>query len=89
MLDCINRNLSWQQTCFKLLRVHFSNDLDNIVDINYEGKIIQIKNIVKHWSKRILTIISRITVVKTLLLVVLNHLIITLPNPSDSIVRKK
>lgn len=62
-------------------------DLENIVNINYNDKILQIKNIIKQWLKRNLIVIGRISVIKTLVLPILNHLIISLPNPSDSVFR--
>ena len=51
-------------------------------------RILQIKKLIKIWSKRNLTVIGKITVVKTLILPVLNHLIITLPNPTQDILKK-
>jgi hypothetical protein len=36
-----------------------------------------------HWKSRSLTPIGRLTVIKTLLIPKLNHLILTIPNPED------
>ena len=83
-----HRNLSWGKTSFKLLGINFDVDLDKIVNINYNERILQIKKLIKIWSKRNLTVIGKITVVKTLILPVLNHLIITLPNPTQDILKK-
>lgn len=85
---CHDRNLSWGTTKFKLLGVNFDVNLENMVDCNYRDKLSQIKNLVNTWSKRNLTLIGRISVVKTLILPILNHLIMTLPNPNDEIVKK-
>ncbi|XP_052074422.1 uncharacterized protein LOC127712168 [Mytilus californianus] len=68
--------------------INFDVDLDKIININYNERILQIKNLIKIWSKRNLTVIGKITVVKTLILPVLNHLIITLPNPNQELVKK-
>ena len=65
--------------------INFDVDLDKIVNINYNERILQIEKLIKIWSKRNLTVIGKITVVKTLILPVLNHLIITLPNPTQDI----
>ena len=54
-------------TSFKLLGIHFDVDLDGIIKVNYDEKLIQVKNIIKQWSRRNLTVIGRITVVKPLL----------------------
>ena len=85
---CPNRNLSWGKTTFKLLGINFDVNLDKIIDINYTDRMLQIKNLIHTWSKRNLTCIGKITVVKTLILPVINHLILTLPNPSNEIIKK-
>ena len=46
-------------------------------------KIIKMKNILKQWRKRNLTPIGKITVLKTLVLPILNHIFISLPTPSE------
>ena len=45
------------------------------------------KGLFKQWNKRNLTPIGKITVVKSLILPVLNHLFIALPNPSIEIIK--
>ena len=45
------------------------------------------KGLFKQWNKRNLTTIGKITVVKSLILPVLNHLFIVLPNPSIEIIK--
>jgi hypothetical protein len=70
------------------LGINVDVDLDKIVNINYNERILQIKKLIKIWSKRNLTVIGKITVVKTPILPVLNHLIITLPNPTQDILKK-
>ena len=45
------------------------------------------KGLFKRWNKRNLTPIGKITVVKSLILPVLNHLFIALPNPSIEIIK--
>ena len=40
------------------------------------------------WSKRNLTVIGKISVVKTLILPILNHLFLTLPNPNAEMIKK-
>ena len=44
------------------------------------------KGLFKQWNKRNLTPIGKITVVELLILPVLNHLFIALPNPSIEII---
>lgn len=85
---CQDKNLSWGETSFKLLGVNFDVDLDKIVKLNYFDRIVQIKSLLKQWSKRNLTVIGRITVIKSLVLPILNHLIISLPNPDEETIKK-
>ena len=47
-----HRNLSWGKISFKLLGINFKIDLDKIVNINYNERILQIKKLIKIWSKR-------------------------------------
>jgi hypothetical protein len=48
----------------------------------------KMKGLFKQWNKRNLTPIGKITVVKSLILPVLNHLFIALPNPSIEIIKE-
>ena len=74
--------LDWIQNDFDILGIKFSCNIDTILEINYNEKIKEIKKEIKQWSRRILTPLGRITILKTLLIAKLNHLFITLPNPS-------
>jgi hypothetical protein len=40
-----HRNLSWNKTSFDLLGINFDVDLDKIVNINYNERILQIKKL--------------------------------------------
>ena len=71
---------------FKALGIKFTKRLDEISDINYQDKIKEMKVLLTHWSKRNLTPIGRITVIKSLALSKINHLILSLPNPSQKII---
>lgn len=75
--------LSWEATQFRLLGITFDVDLDKIISINYKDKIVQIKNSIKMWHGRFLTPLGKITVIKSLLLPKITHLLIALPNPDS------
>ena len=77
--------LEWGCSTFNLLGIEFSVDLKQIVDLNYNIQVPKIKALIQHWKRRILTPIGRVTVVKSLLLPILNHLFIALPNPNNDI----
>ena len=80
--------LSWGSDQFKLLGITFDVNLDKTPGINYEEKILKIKKLIKLWKRRYLTPLGRITVIKTLLLPILNNLFISLPNPSEQIIKQ-
>ena len=60
--------------------------MKDIVDLNYNAKLLEIRNLLLNWSKRLLTPLGRITVIKSLALSKINHLILALPNPSTKII---
>lgn len=79
--------LEWGVTNFKLLGINFSVNLDQITDQNYDLKIREIKSTIKNWSHRKLTMLGRNTVLKTLIIPKITHLIISLPNPNEKLVK--
>ena len=80
--------LSWGATRFKLLGVTFDVDLNKVIRQNYSDKIGYIKNSIKHWQRRFLTPLGKITVIKSLLLPKITHLLIALPNPDLNILNE-
>ena len=56
--------------------------------LNFNEKLQKIKYLIKLWKRRYLTPLGKITVIKTLLLPILNHLFISIPNPNDRILNE-
>ena len=83
---CSHLNLCWDKQ-FTLLGIKYSTHLKDIVELNYKEKIIQIKNLLSAWSKRILTPIGKITVIKSLALPKINHLKFSIPNPNNLFIK--
>lgn len=81
---CPEQNLNWSHSNFKLLGIDFSLDLHSITDINFAKKIKELSSILKSWQHRKLTLLGKITVIKSLLLPKLIHLFTALPNMSQS-----
>ena len=73
--------LDWNATDFCLLGIDFTVNLTEMVELNYNKQIPKINALLSQWKKRILTPIGRVTVLKSLIIPKLNHLIISLPNP--------
>lgn len=73
----------WNPLVFKSLGIFFSLNISDIVHINYEGKLNQIKKILNAWTRRNLTPFGKITVIKTLALSKLTYLFMNIPDPSE------
>lgn len=79
-------NFHWT-TQFKLLGIQFDVDLANITKLNYDKKLVKIKEIINQWNKRHTTPIGRITLIKSLIISQMNHSFISLPTPSSKFVK--
>lgn len=80
---CPEYNLTWENTAFTVLGVKFSTNLQEMIDLNYNSKIEEIRTLFACWSKRELSPIGKIVVIKTIALAKLNHLFLGIPNPSQ------
>lgn len=74
--------LDWNNPTFDLLGVKFSVNLNEMVELNYPSKFLEVTRLIKQWKLRNLTTVGRLTVIKTLIIPKLNHLILTIPKPS-------
>ena len=81
---CITDNnfgLKWVQD-MKVLGVVFPKDLKNVTEINIRPRLMQIEKEIVQWRRRYLTPFGKITVIKSLLISKLVHLLLALPNPT-------
>lgn len=81
-------NLEWGRDRFTLLGIEFSVNLYQIPKLNFDKKLIKLKSLIKSWSRRTITPIGRIHVIKSLLISQFNHLIISLPTPDEQFLNK-
>ena len=79
---CPNLELDWDCK-FRLLGIDFDNNLD-LMTLNFEKKIQDIKHLLNTWIYRSLSVYGKIVVIKTLALSKLSHLALVLPNLSLS-----
>ena len=56
-----------------------------MIENNDIPKVTQMKKILKQWNKRSLSLIGKITVIKTLVIPIFNLLFTSLPNPNVKI----
>ena len=85
---CEEHNLSWESDEFTVLGITFPKHLVDKIEVNYRVKIDEMKKLFLCWSKRILTPVGKITVIKTLALPKINHLIFSLHSPTNKIMGK-
>ena len=71
---CRDFILDWNQGSFKVLGVNFSCNVNDIWDLNYHEVLNKVENICKQWTKRKLSLIGRITIIKSLALAKFTHL---------------
>ena len=75
---CDDYKLIWTNS-FKLLGVEFDSDLANM-DTNFRKKIEEIKSLFKCWLFRHLTPLGKVTIIKSLALSKLSHLVLVCPH---------
>ena len=68
--------------------ITFNVDLKLMTIKNYQKLKAIIKDNIKSWNKRYITPLGKINVVKTFLLSQLNHIFLSLPNPSPTIMKE-
>lgn len=76
---CHEMNFYWT-TQSKLLGIQFDVGLANIPKLNYNKKLVKIKEIINQWNKRHTTPIGRITLIKSLIISQMNLLFISTSN---------
>ena len=77
-------NFIWDPGVFKVLGFKFSTDSDSITNLNFEGKLNTMKKLLVTWKKRNLTPLGKITIIKTLVIPKITHLLINLPDPDPT-----
>lgn len=76
-------NLNWNPETFRVLGFIFSVNIHEIVLLNYEDKLTEMRKLLNTWSKRNLTPFGKITVLKTLIVSKITHLLQNLPDPDE------
>ena len=78
--------LIWGKQTFKLLGINFNTDLSEIIKENYKPKIQALENMCRQWERRTLTPLGKITLIKVLMIQILNHLFFTLLTPEEFVI---
>ena len=74
--------LNWTHT-FEVLGIEYDVfKLSEITELNLNSKIVKIKKLIRTWSTRKLTPYGKVTIVKSLLLSKITHILLSLPSPN-------
>jgi len=73
--------LKWVKE-FTLLGINFHSDINKIMDLNYNVALGKLENVLKLYEHTSLSLIGRVTVLKSLAIPVLVHVLQVLPTPS-------
>ena len=73
--------LQWESNEVLSLGIWFSCDISNLIKKNHDLKLEKIRNILNHWSKFNLTLLGKVTVLKSLALANINFLISSVYTP--------
>ena len=76
--------LKWRKTV-KALGVHFSYNNEESVQKNFYGKLTGMKSQIRLWSWRGLSLLGKVTIIKSLLLPKVLYVLSILPSPSEFI----
>ena len=78
----------WNPPKFTILGIEFTKDLKNITEINIENKFAEMQREINNWSKRDLTPFGKVTVIKTLIISKIVHILLSLPSPNKNTFKK-
>ena len=82
------RGIQSDREPLNILGITFFVETQQIVEHNYKVKLDEVKKLLDSWSWRLLSIIGKIQVIKSLAVSKLVHLLTTLPTPDDIFVKE-
>ena len=79
--------MKWNPPKMKILGIWFTNSLEECENLNYTEKFYEVRKLFSTWSKRNITPLGRVAVLKSLILSKLIYLWILLPNPPTHLMK--
>ena len=79
--------MKWNPPKINILGVWLTNTLEDCCNINYTEKFYEIRKLFNIWSKRNITPLGRVAILKSLILSKLIYLWILLPNPPPNFIK--
>lgn len=80
--------MNWNPPKFKILGLWFTNNLEEMAELNFKEKFNEAKKLFNIWSKRTSTPLGRVAILKSLILSKLTYLWILLPNPPNTLIQQ-
>ena len=71
----------------KLLGIVFCRDLERMPALNYTSKIKEMEKIMCSWRERLLKIVGKIQIIRSLVLSKITHVLTSLPQPSEEVIK--
>ena len=84
---CKEFKLDWDQGPIKILGVTFTPEIYNLWDHNSKDLLKKVESTLLNWSKRKITLLGKITVIKSIAISKFVHLFLALPNPPENLVK--
>lgn len=82
-----NINFIWTCEYAKTLGITFHTDMKQIHKLNLEPKVNDFNNCLKQWKHRKLSLMGKVTIVKTFALPKLVYPFAVLPNPTEAVMK--
>ena len=76
-------DLHWGENGFDLLGIKYNTNLKKMIELNYSKYTKQAEQVIKHWNKRMLTPMGKITVIKCFIMSKFVHIFTSLPTPTE------
>ena len=85
---CEDLALDWTQEFTSLGIIYNIDKIEQITDFNIEKKTIEIQKLIYLWNSRNLTPYGKITIIKSLLISKITHVLLSLPSPNPKTLEK-
>jgi len=84
---CLEYTLIWNQDAFKILGIALSTNLERIIELNYNSVTKTIRNMLRLWNRRNVSLHGKVKIIKTLALSKLMYCLINIPRSPKSILQ--
>ena len=83
-----DRNFVWDPGTRRILGIKFSTQIKEISELNYADKLDKLKRTLHSWKKRQLSPLGKVTIIKSLIISSITHLLINIPDPPLDFLKK-